>query len=318
MTDQVDFTPRIGADPELFVAIASETAKRIIPVPVCGLVGGTKTKPIVVNYKDVLSGNSIDKGLGNFAYQEDNVAFEFNIPAAINAEIFSYYIQYFLSYLDEMLAKKKLTLTYGNKHRFRAEELQAHPQAMEIGCSADYVAYRPLGDSIRKPFDISELGRQRFCGGHLHLQYNYQIVPRHIMAQFMDLVIELPFLALDKQGDRRHFYGVAGLYRPKEYGIEYRTPSNFWLSPIWRHNGLVRWVAHNAITIARLANKDSKHLMYVYQRIPWIDVQKAINEEDTKLAGDVFRYCANLLMGSYQGKQYLMHHRAGVLAPFEG
>ena len=48
----------------------------------------------------------------------------------------------------------------------------------------------------------------------------------------MDLFLGVPSLWLDKDptsGIRREMYGAAGRYRVKNYGMEYRSLSNFWL-----------------------------------------------------------------------------------------
>src|SRR5258708_20917571 len=67
------YLQRVGTDVEVFLI---DQEKK--PVPCVGIVGGTKIKP-----RPILGG----KG---FAIQEDNVALEYNIPAAADAYSFVY------------------------------------------------------------------------------------------------------------------------------------------------------------------------------------------------------------------------------------
>lgn len=314
MADKVDFGPRLGADPELFVIArkGGEFAKNTI-VPVCGKVGGTKNNPVVVPkaaLADFMKMDSSSKG--DFAYQEDNVMFEFNIPGLSNSDYFHHTIQGYLSYLENsILAPRGLMLAWINKYKF-PEKFLTHPMAHIIGCSPDFDAYRPKHNQVRKPFEITDLGNQRFCGGHLHVQYNTNNVPREIFARYMDLVVGLPFLSLDKQGDRRKFYGKAGIYRPKDYGIEYRTPSNFWLDPKIREKQVCSYLAHNIFSLANSANTEPSGLSETYRKVPWPDVEKAINDEDTKLSDEIVRHIAMRVlpfgMYSYHAGQFRSHY----------
>jgi hypothetical protein len=54
----------------------------------------------------------------------------------------------------------------------------------------------------------------------------------------MDFYLGLPSLVYDAATRRREMYGKAGAYRPKSYGVEYRTLSNAWLNSA----ELIRWV----------------------------------------------------------------------------
>lgn len=289
MNEKVDFGPRLGADPELFVQdVASSKV-----VPICGRIGGTKDKPIeikpeVFGYSKRTLPRWLVDSQGSFAYQEDNVAYEFNIPACTSIDGFARCIEHMVSYAESSLNKLGLCLRFQSSYRFAREDL-TDPRASTIGCSPDFDAYRPLNDLQRPPFVADNLGDQRFCGGHLHLQYNKEKCPPFVMAQFMDLVVTLPFLSWDKQGKRREFYGKAGIYRDKPYGIEYRTPSNFWLKPEFRRENLYA-MAENCFEIARAVDARSKALQDDYVRIPWGDVQKAINEEDQKAGAELLQF----------------------------
>jgi hypothetical protein len=52
------------------------------------------------------------------------------------------------------------------------------------------------------------------------------------IARNLDITLGLRTLDWDRDRIRRSMYGKAGAYRPKPYGIEYRTPSNKWVSHV--------------------------------------------------------------------------------------
>jgi len=129
--------------------------------------------------------------------------------------------------------------------RIRKEIIErADPEARRFGCAPDFNAYTlttntPEMDASRHPF--------RYAGGHLHfgltdIQYRPSKDPYRIMAtteeghlriiKFFDLLVTIPTLLLDNGPGarrRRSKYGKAGCFRPTPYGIEYRTPSCWWL-----------------------------------------------------------------------------------------
>jgi hypothetical protein len=284
MSDKVDFGPRVGADPEVFVSSVGSI------VPVCGKVGGTKENPVVVPPIRITGRQDHYKGcVGNFAYQEDNVMFEFNIPGCNSLDAFHRCLQGMVAHVETLLATKGLEPVWdSNAHKFKPAELEKFEQAKQIGCMPDNNAYSSDQRFERKPFNAESLGPWRFCGGHIHVQYNFNNVPPFIMAQFLDVVACLPFLTWDKQKERRKFYGQPGIYRDKPYGIEYRTLSNFWLKKEFRNHNLY-CMMENIWELARMANSDDRRLNDAYKRIPWHDVRKAISEEDHKLGSELVK-----------------------------
>jgi len=121
---------------------------------------------------------------------------------------------------------------------------RADPEARRFGCAPDFNAYTcstntPEMDASRHPF--------RYAGGHLHfglpdIGYREKNDPYLKMAtteeghlrviKFFDLLVTIPTLLLDNGPGarrRRSKYGKAGCFRPTPYGIEYRTPSCWWL-----------------------------------------------------------------------------------------
>jgi hypothetical protein len=128
---------------------------------------------------------------------------------------------------------------------YPASECQ-HLAAQEFGCSEEYNAYEMM--TVKPP--VCEPGNYfRSGGGHIHLGHlsgspEYPLVDvmgRWWLTRMLDCFVGLASLFLDNDPTsqaRRQLYGGAGNMRPKSYGLEYRTLSNFWLaSP--RHVSLI-------------------------------------------------------------------------------
>jgi Phage phiEco32-like COOH.NH2 ligase-type 2 len=289
---EVDHGPRIGADPEVFVQNAEGLA-----VPICGYIGGTKEAPIILSkeIKAQWGETRYDKGcVGDYAVQEDNVMLEFNIPAFSNYSGFVAGIDRSIRYIqDALLTPKNLTFRFGNSiQTFDQEVLDKSPQSKTVGCLPDLDAYAEGGKLERKPFTSTDLGTMRFCGGHIHVQYNKNNVPPPVFARFMDLVC-LQYLNWDKQKQRRKFYGQPGIFRDKPYGIEYRTLSNFWLKTDFRQERLMN-LADSILRLANTANTDSNRLKAIYPKVEWQEIRRAITTEDHRLGNELVSFCAGL------------------------
>jgi hypothetical protein len=276
---------RIGCDPELFVRRAGAEI-----IPVCGLIGGSKDFPKPLPAATLLEGD-----IGAYAVQEDGVALEFNTPAFQRADSFVLGIGHALKECKRMARARKLELVTSPYHSFDAKALE-DPRACVLGCLPDNDAYSEVPGAAREPFRIEQLGTNRFCGGHLHLGYDKTKVPVHVMARFMDLFIGLPSIHKDKQGPRRGYYGKAGLYREKDYGIEYRTLSNYWLrdaqNPDSPH---LHYLAQSVIDLGLMASSHPERLAKAYEEIPWDDVREAIATENTTVAYEIYSYCTAVL-----------------------
>lgn len=238
----------IGADPECFLEKDGQH------VSVCGKIGGTKAKP-----KRVARG---------FAIQEDNVAVEYNIPACDSREEFIASISFMNDHVEGLAKALGYTISKDASASFVATEL-LHPNALIFGCEPDYNAWTKTENPSPVCADIS----LRTCGGHVHVGTDVNMIHG---VNMMDLWLGVPSIILDQSpssAKRRQLYGKAGAMRPKEYGFEYRTLSNFWIfTP-----ELTGWVYDNT----------SAAMMGL---IPALDasaetrIQDAINNSDVKLA----------------------------------
>lgn len=195
-----------GADPELFLFDTVSNQ----PISSIGLIGGSKEFPKQLG--------------GGFAVQEDNVAVEFNIPVADSKDKFSASIGYMVDWCKQEAERIGLSIMIEPSLDFDSSQL-ADPKAQQLGCDPDYNAW--TGEKNPRPDTPPTL---RSAGGHLHIGYdNPNKETSSLIVKVHDLFVSLPAMDLDPDVRRRSIYGKAGACRYKEYGVECRTFSNFWI-----------------------------------------------------------------------------------------
>lgn len=284
----------IGADPEVFLA---DTRTGGV-FPVCGLIAGTKEKPLALPDRKKYQGSQT-----GYFMQEDNVMAEFNIPPVTNAEEFTLAIHHALAGVRNHITSqnKNIDVCSGHSFVFSEEVLTKHKEkARTFGCSPDYNAYsKESGTVPNLPMHVNNLydleGQWRFAGGHIHIAPSKYApkIPPNILAKFADLFLGLPSISVDKQRPvtgqgRRYLYGRAGTFRPTPYGIEYRVLSNFWVFD--RQTTLdIATRAFNLIGFLNMYQDRLEELQEVYRKIPWVQVTVAINAEKEHEASDLIQ-----------------------------
>lgn len=264
-----------GTDPEFLVKGPDGELAHL-----CGKIGGTKEKPKPIP--------GMPEG---FAVQEDNVSVEFNVAPQTDARVMMRFATKMVEIISSKLFPEGYTPAIQCVGKFPLAMLD-HPTTQVFGCSPDFDAYQQ-GLSI-PGVDPEALIRDdvalRFAGGHIHIGHGHigVLAPHFVYAQFADLFLGLPSVGLDgdKQEERRTLYGEAGRYRPTDYGIEYRTLSNYWL----RHRSSYVGNRINAFG-AFIAETDTvAALRSAYDQVPWPSVKDAINSEDEKEAKGILGY----------------------------
>lgn len=207
---------KLGSDPEFFLMDADTGAH----LPSCGLIGADKWNPLQL------------PGLSTgFMVQEDNVAVEFNIPPCESRgdfiEAMSIVRNAGLKFLRPKLPNTPLRFSSLSAHIFPAQALE-HPAAKVFGCEPDFNAWTKKENP--KPALKGKMSQLRTCGGHVHVETS---LPKERVIQAMDLFLAVPLLGLETNQsynglERKKLYGKYGAYRPKSYGVEYRTLSNSW------------------------------------------------------------------------------------------
>lgn len=222
MTNTLKSKVLLGADPEIFV---SNKAGKLVSAH--GLIHGTKANPLKV---------------ARGAVQVDGMALEFNIDAADSEEAWLTNLNGVMDILASMVPGYKLecipVATFGFDY------IKAQPEAAkELGCEPDYDAYtvdvnpRPNGENdFRTAAGHIHFGLPE-TGGEAPVEDADYIGWLASKVRELDFYLGLPSLFYDGDTKRRELYGKAGAFRPKKYGMEYRTLSNQWLG----NDDLKRW-----------------------------------------------------------------------------
>jgi hypothetical protein len=201
-------TVRMGSDAEVF--LKDRTGR---PFPACGLIGGTKEEPLLLDEDGT-------------AVQEDNVMLEFNTAISSTEKEWVRNLA-----KAQKLAYAKVPPTMyvdiSPVQRF-APELLDCAQAQQFGCEPDFNAWTM--EQNKRP--VPEDPTMRTAAGHFHLSWAEpeDMEQRCRVIQMADIFVSLPAMRWSADRERRKMYGRAGAFRPKEYGVEHRVMDNTWLA----------------------------------------------------------------------------------------
>ena len=251
---------RIGSDPETFLRDAA--GKYISSV---GLIGGSKDEPMPIG-----NGCSV---------QEDNVTVEFNTPPTNDPQEFVNAINYNLDWISNRAAELGLSVVFDPSAVFERDQLTT-AGALTFGCDPDFNAW-DFGSANPRPKSRNKALRS--AGGHIHIEAPE--LDKLELTKAMDLFVGVPMLEFDTDSRRRELYGKAGAFRPKSYGIEYRTASNAWL----QSDDTKRWAfdqTQKAVEFVRSGKQIPDDLGEL--------IQRAINKSDTTLLADIQHWAESL------------------------
>lgn len=202
----------IGADPEVFVK-NKNTGKF---VSAHNMVPGTKEKPHVVPSGMV---------------QVDGLALEFGIDPADSATEFKDNLTKVQNILKGMIGDHEFIPDVSVE--FDEEFANSlDPSSLLIGCEGDF-----NGWTLEENPTVDGSALMRTAGGHVHVGGFHTDDPwgeEHFttcakLARIMDQTLGVYSVLWDNDDKRRSMYGKAGSFRPKSYGMEYRTMSNQWI-----------------------------------------------------------------------------------------
>lgn len=246
----------IGTDPEYFMV--DDSGKLISSI---GMIPGSKKDPF-----DIGDGIKV---------HPDNIAIELSVPPADNEDAFVAQIHKAISRAQSFVSsvnpkayiKKDLVSVYPS------QEILKGKGARSFGCEPDFNAWKM---EINTP--PSSKTKLRSCGGHIHVGLSDELINDEfirIAVLMMDIYLGIPSIVLDQDKDRRSIYGKASCFRPKDYGFEYRTLSNFWT----KSDDLIKWVFKNTNTAIQAA-KEINH--YDFNLLS--ETVEIINNQDSEKA----------------------------------
>jgi hypothetical protein len=251
----------IGCDPEVFVSQKGTFLSAF------GLIKGDKKNP-----------EKIRRG----AVQVDGMALEFNIDPAATEEEFCINVNDVFSQMKAMVPTYDVVVS--PVANFDPEYMKSQPfEALQLGCDPDFNAWKN-GEINEKPNGDWPF---RTASGHIHIGWtegqsieDADHLHRCMMVtRQMDFYLALGSIFYDEDQKRRTMYGAPGCFRPKSYGVEYRTLSNMWLSS----QNLISWVYRNSVKgITDLMNGRVLEDKYG-------DIQRVILESDKDAAIAIIR-----------------------------
>lgn len=179
--------------------------------------------------------NKINLGNGHFAFY-DNVLVEVNVKPAFSREEAVRNFRDCFKRLAKLVGEMKLVPQASQKFPLEA---CLHEHALKFGCDPEYCLYvtdfKGKCEKLKSP--VCHPGNTfRSAGGHVHigskLALNYGEGKPFQTLRMLDLFLGTTSVLIDHDPTslaRRQLYGGAGNWRPCDYGLEYRTLSNFWI-----------------------------------------------------------------------------------------
>jgi hypothetical protein len=284
--------PSLGCDPEFFFTKKGKVIGSELVIPEDGLKVGQ-----LVTIKD-----------NRQKIIRDGVQAELNPYPNSCRDILASNIRQLLTTINgEILtkdAKKELGISFNQLVRVSKPHMRKlSEKSRRFGCSPSKSIY---GESIDIGSINTDVYLYRAAGGHIHLGINgagkkdglYRALKTDVerTVYMLDIICGNTLVLVDRDKgniERRKVYGRAGEYRTPEHGIEYRTPSNFWLQskPLLSLTfGLARLVVD--------IMADTKHEDY-YKAFTEVvkpeEIQMAINTNNSFLAMKNFKAIVPLL-----------------------
>jgi hypothetical protein len=167
------------------------------------------------------------------SYHRDNILVEFQTPVCTTWPGLKRSVLTCVKLLQAEYTAMGCKVMYTPVTLFKDEKMLAIEEAQEMGCDPDYCAY--TGEKMEGAV-AKDMGPHRAASGHLHLggleDLNFE--QQCLLVRWLDVLVGLPHAQIESDMGgtsemRRKWYGQAGRFRSKPYGIEYRTLSNQWV-----------------------------------------------------------------------------------------
>jgi hypothetical protein len=296
--------PMLGTDPEFFIA---NKAGSILPSD--KFLPGKHDKLKIAENK-------------NHTIFFDGIQAEINVPANCCRELIVSSVRQALIAAKNKIGADHDIVVQPSVRVSKACIESADPEARIFGCMPDFNAYT-CGQNTPEMDATNHL--YRYAGGHIHVgissdylkdpnkEYMIAKTPDgHLkVIKMMDYLAGVLLVLLDRSKAavrRRDKYGKAGCFRPTPYGVEYRTPSCWWLkSPMTL--SLIFGMVRLAWNICSSDGQDE--LLLKQMKYSFDDARCIIDESDIKEAKKFWKtlrpYVASMSINTYNPLHYWTH-----------
>lgn len=207
-------------------------------------------------------------------------------------------------YKDLQASGKSVDVDFTPLVKITQKELDSlSEKSKTFGCAPSTNVYKKADEAQIKVDPKKYL--KRSAGGHIHLGWHAgywgggKDTPKmkdvlsnaDVLVPILDLVVANTCVLVDRNPgnkERRVNYGRVGEFRLKEYGMEYRTLSNFWLRS-YQLMSLVTGLCRMACQMIEQSTKESDYVKALTDAVPREDVIKAVQDNDFDLAMRNFR-----------------------------
>lgn len=213
----------LGSDPEMVI----RSKKTGLPVSAVSIFKG-----VDFNYSKE---TPLEKGKGR-TYFHDNVNVEGTMPPAFSKEEFIQNVHNYIKDAREILGED-FVLSNESYTVYPVEEFNSQ-EANTFGCSPAYDAFKIAPIERMEASNID----YRTCGGHIHVgREDFKSIEGGELIDFeskidsvklFELILGTALTIIDNDPSskkRKELYGKAGEHRPTAYGVEVRSPGNYWL-----------------------------------------------------------------------------------------
>ena len=256
----------------------------------------------------------------------DGVQAELHPQQSTCRELLAHNIRACMFHIDQTTQGTDIVPDFSQVVEIEKTELDSlSDENKKFGCSSSMNNHKRGKDKVTtiKADPLKYL--KRSAGGHIHLgaQQNVYVLephggrqvpnPTHAILQspaelvpVLDVLVGNTSVLLDKDPgnkERRKNYGKAGEYRLPDYGIEYRTLSNFWLRGIPLFS-FVFGLARQAVNIVDQSTEKNPYRRELLSLVKMSDIKKAINNNDQELAARNFARIEDFILSIVKDDGY--------------
>lgn len=283
------YSPRfpLGCDPELFLERAGAVIGSEEAIPETGIVDSYNGKIV-----------------------QDGVQVELNPRPSSCRQTLAYEIAAAFTTLKAHLQKmENVKISFASVIEMDKGQMdKLSEKSKRLGCMPSLNSYDKAASISVDPATYMK----RSAAGHLHLAIGGMKANKDPdrMAQMLDIIVGNTSVLMDRDpmaAERRKVYGRAGEYRLPKHGLEYRTPSNFWLRSYSLMSGVFS-LARLAVGVMEFTQSFHAEPLYPGYQNPYLagyhafdaesellkrvdveKVRKAINENDVELAKENYQ-----------------------------